>query len=87
MHLGTAGSARNAGSLNINRLTNRETNYDVIARQNLQLGSGLSMVVTGGWNLYDRAYSRGTSEIDGFLVNTDKITTNVNTAAEASSRF
>ena len=79
---GTAGSARNSGSLNINRLTNRETNYDVIARQNLELGSDISMVVTGGWNLYDRTYSRGTSEIDGFLVNTDKITTNVNTAAE-----
>ena len=81
---GTAGSDRNSGSLNINRLTNRETNYDVIARQNLELGSDISMVVTGGWNLYDRTYSRGTSEIDGFLVNTDKITTNVNTAAEAS---
>ncbi len=83
--IGTAGSARNSGSLNINRLTNRETNYDVIARQNFEFGSDMSLVATGGWNLYDRTYSRGTSEVDGFLVPTDKVTTSVNTAAEASS--
>lgn len=83
--IGTAGSSRNAGSLNINRLTNRETNYDVIARQNFEFGSDMSLVATGGWNLYDRTYSRGTSEVDGFLVPTDKVTTSVNTAAEASS--
>ena len=82
--IGTAGSARNSGSININRLTNRETNYDVIARQNFELGSDMSLVATGGWNLYDRTYSRGTLEVDGFLVNTDKLTSNVNTANEAS---
>ncbi|MDP6584492.1 MAG: TonB-dependent receptor plug domain-containing protein, partial [Anaerolineales bacterium] len=47
--IGTAGSARNSGSLNINRLTNRETNYDVIARQNFEFGSDMSLVATGGW--------------------------------------
>ena len=83
--VGSAGSGYNSGSLNINRLTNRETNYDVIARQNFELGSDMSLVATGGWNLYDRTYSRGTSEVDGFLVPTDKVTTSVNTAAEASS--
>jgi len=82
---GTGGSARNAGSFDMARITNKETNYDVIARQNVELGSSMSMVVTGGWNLNDRAYSRSSSFIDGFLVNTDKWTTNVNTAAEASS--
>ena len=82
---GTGGSARNAGSFDMARITNRETNYDVIARQNVELGSDMSMVVTGGWNLNDRSYSRSSSFIDGFLVNTDKWTTNVNTAAEASS--
>ena len=82
---GTGGSARNAGSFDMARITNKETNYDVIARQNVELGSNMSMVVTGGWNLNDRAYSRSSSFIDGFLVNTDKWTTNVNTAAEASS--
>jgi len=82
---GTAGSARNSGSFDMARITNKETNYDVIARQNVELGSSMSMVATLGWNLNDRTYSRSSSWIDGFLVNTDKWTTNVNTAAEASS--
>ncbi len=43
------------------------------------------MLVTAGWNLNDRSYSRLSSYINGFLVNTDKHTTNVNTAAEASA--
>ncbi|HIN27007.1 MAG TPA: TonB-dependent receptor, partial [Candidatus Marinimicrobia bacterium] len=82
---GSAGSAKNSGSFDMARITNKETNYDVIARQNVELGSSMSMVATLGWNLNDRAYSRSSSWIDGFLVNTDKWTTNVNTAAEASS--
>ena len=82
---GTAGSSRNSGAFDLARITNKETNYDVIARQNVELGSSMSMVVTGGWNLNDRAYSRSSSFIDGFLVNTNKWTTNVNTAAEASA--
>ena len=82
---GSAGSAKNSGSFDMARITNKETNYDVIARQNVELGSSMSMVATLGWNLNDRAYSRSSSWIDGFLVNTDKWTTNVNTASEASS--
>ena len=82
---GTGGAARNSGSFDMARITNKETNYDVIARQNIELGSDMSMVVTAGWNLNDRVYSRSSSFIDGFLVTTDKFTTNVNTAAEASS--
>jgi len=82
---GSAGSAKNSGAFDMARITNKETNYDVIARQNVELGSSMSMVATVGWNLNDRSYSRSSSWIDGFLVNTDKWTTNVNTAAEASS--
>ncbi len=81
---GSAGSGLNSGAFDIDRITNRETNYDVIARQNLDLGT-ISMLVTAGWNLNDRTYSRLSSYINGFLVNTDKHTTNVNTAAEASA--
>ena len=83
--IGSAGSGINSGAFDMARITNRETNYDVIARQNVELSSNISMVATAGWNLNDRKYSRSSSFIDGFLVNTDKQTTNVNTAAEASS--
>ena len=83
--IGSAGSGINSGAFDMARITNRETNYDVIARQNVELSSNISMVATAGWNLNDREYSRSSSWIDGFLVNTDKHTTSVNTAAEASS--
>ena len=83
--IGSAGSGINSGAFDMARITNRETNYDVIARQNVELSSNISMVATAGWNLNDRKYSRSSSWIDGFLENTDKHTTSVNTAAEASS--
>lgn len=83
--IGTAGSARNSGSFDLARISNRETNYDIIARQNLEVSSALSMVATLGFNTNDRVYSRSSSFIDGFLVNSDKFTTNLNTASDASS--
>ena len=83
--IGTAGSSRNSGAFDLARITNRETNYDIIGRQNLELNSAISMVATLGFNTNDRAYSRSSSFIDGFLVNSDKFTTNLNTASDASS--
>ena len=83
--IGTAGSSRNSGAFDLARISNRETNYDIIARQNLEVSSALSMVATLGFNTNDRVYSRSSSFIDGFLVNSDKFTTNLNTSAAASS--
>ena len=83
--IGTAGSSRNSGAFDLARISNRETNYDIIARQNLEVSSALSMVATLGFNTNDRVYSRSSSFIDGFLVNSDKFTTNLNTASDASS--
>ena len=83
--IGTAGSSRNSGAFDLARISNRETNYDIIARQNLDVSSAISMVATVGFNTNDRAYSRSSSFIDGFLVNSDKFTTNLNTASDASS--
>ena len=83
--IGTAGSSRNSGAFDLARISNRETNYDIIARQNLDVSSALSMVATLGFNTNDRVYSRSSSFIDGFLVNSDKFTTNLNTASDASS--
>ena len=83
--IGTAGSSRNSGAFDLARISNRETNYDIIARQNLDVSSALSMVATLGFNTNDRVYSRSSSFVDGFLVNSDKFTTNLNTASDASS--
>jgi hypothetical protein len=50
----------------------------------VDLGS-ISLNVTAGYNWWDRAYNRTSFNISSFLVNTDKQTVNVNTAAEAST--
>jgi hypothetical protein len=82
--VGSSGS-RNAGVFAEDALTNREANYDFIVRRNLDLGSNMSLNVTAGYNWWDRAYNRTSFNIASFLVNTDKQTVNVNTAAEAST--
>jgi len=82
--VGSSGS-RNAGVFAEDALTNREANYDFIVRRNLDLGSNMSLNVTAGYNWWDRAYNRTSFNIASFLVNTDKHTVNVNTAAEAST--
>ena len=82
--IGSAGS-RNSGVFAQDVITNKETNYDVIGRHNISLSEALSMVATLGYNWNDRTYSRTSYNITGFLVNTDKQTVNVNTAAENST--
>ena len=82
--IGSAG-ARNSGVFAQDVITNKETNYDVIGRHNISLSEALSMVATLGYNWNDRTYSRTSYNITGFLVNTDKQTVNVNTAAENST--
>ena len=75
---------RSSGVFAEDALTNREANYDFIVRRNVDLGS-ISLNVTAGYNWWDRAYNRTSFNISSFLVNTDKQTVNVNTAAEAST--
>ena len=75
---------RSSGVFAEDALTNREANYDFIDRRNVDLGS-VSLNVTAGYNWWDRAYNRTSFNISSFLVNTDKQTVNVNTAAEAST--
>ena len=76
--------SRSSGVFAEDALTNREANYDFIVRRNVDLGS-ISLNVTAGYNWWDRAYNRTSFNISSFLVNTDKETVNVNTAAEAST--
>ena len=76
--------SRSSGVFAEDALTNREANYDFIVRRNVDLGS-ISLNVTAGYNWWDRAYNRTSFNISSFLVNTDKQTVNVNTAAEAST--
>lgn len=77
-------SSRSPGVFAEDALTNREVNYDFIARRNLNLGA-ISMSITAGYNWWDREYHRTSFNISSFLVSTDKQTADVNTSAEAST--
>ncbi len=82
--MGSAGD-RNGGVFAQDVITNKETNYDLIGRQNFKVNDQVSLLATVGYNWNDRNYSRTSTNITGFLVNTDKASVNVNTAAQNSS--
>jgi len=66
-------------------LGRQEVNFDAIAKANFDLSEDIGLVATLGWNYNDRRLTGNNSSISGFLVNARKQTTDLNTAAEASS--
>lgn len=77
-------SDRNAGSFTEDLIAEKELNFDAIAKGNFNLNRDISMTATVGWNVNDQRRRINTSSITGFLVNSTKETTSLNTAAEAS---
>jgi len=75
-----------AGSLNgefaEDVFSERELNFDAIAKTNYELNSDLSFQAVLGWGINDRKRTRNSGELRGFLVNSSKQTTSLNTAAE-----
>lgn len=82
--VGSSGS-RSTGVLGEDIIWNQEVNYDAIARGNFHLGKNVALKATLGFNVNDRRRTRNSSELTGFLVNTHKHTTDLNTAAENST--
>ena len=72
------------GELSEDQLSRLESNFDAIARGNFVLTSDISLTATVGWNINDRRLRSNNQELQGFLVNARKQTTDLNTAAEAS---
>ncbi len=83
--IGSAGSARLNGAYQEDEIATRDLNLDVLGRANLDITDNLNLTATLGWNLNDRKYNRNSGLIQGFLVNSTKQTTSLNTSAEASS--
>lgn len=81
--IGSAGEVQ-TGVLNEDVISNRNLAFDLIGKANFALSDLLDLTVTAGWNLTDRRYQRNTGRISGFLVDSDKETTSLNTSAEAS---
>jgi hypothetical protein len=59
-------------------------NADVIGKANFTLTEDINLTATAGWSINDRRYRRNSGRITGFLVNSTKQTTSLNTAAESS---
>lgn len=83
--VGTAGSTRNIGAYQEDEIATRDLNFDFIGRANLELTDKIDLTATAGWSINDRKYNRNSGMINGFLVNSTKQTTSLNTSSEASS--
>ena len=82
--VGSAGDRVN-GTLQEDNIGNRDLNLDLIGKADLTLTEDIDLAATVGWSVNDRQYKRVSGRITGFLVNSTKETTSLNTAAEASS--
>jgi len=78
-------SGRAVGQLQEDVLDTRNTSFDLIGKANFQLSDEINLSATAGWSYNDRKYSRVSGNITGFLVNSKKQTTALNTSSEAST--
>ena len=81
--VGSAGDVQ-TGVLNEDAINTRNLTMDLIGKANFKLTKDIDLTATTGWSLNDRRFERNTGRITGFLVNSTKQTTSLNTAAEAS---
>lgn len=83
--IGSAGNGRLTGGYQEDEIANRDVNLDFIGRGQFELTDKIDLTATLGWSLNDRTYRRNSGNITGFLVNSTKQTTSLNTSSEASS--
>jgi outer membrane receptor protein involved in Fe transport len=78
-------SSRANGQYQEDALDIRNSALDVIGKANFELSDDFNLTATVGWSYNDRKYSRLSGNITGFLVNSSKRTTALNTSSEAST--
>ena len=81
--IGSAGD-RSVGIFHEDIIGTRDLNMDVIGKANFEISENINLTTTTGWSINDRKYRRNSGRITGFLVNSSKQTTALNTATEAS---
>jgi len=82
--INSAGSGRSGGRFAEDMIRNQELNFDILGTGSFDLTDQIKMTTTLGWNVNDRRYFRNSGDIEGFLVDSRKQTTDLNTAAENS---
>ncbi len=83
--VGSAGSAFNNGAFYESEIAQRQYSFDFIGRATTDLNSDISLTSTIGWSLNDRSYNRNSGSVTGFLVDSRKQTSSLNSAAEATA--
>ena len=78
-------SSRANGQFQEDVLDIRNSSLDIIGKANFDLADNKNLTATAGWSYNDRKYNRISGNITGFLVNSSKQTTALNTSSEASS--
>ncbi len=78
-------SDRNAGVFIEDLIAEQELNFDAIAKGNFAINSDIALQATLGWNINDRKRKFNTGELIGFLVNSTKETTDLNTSAASTT--
>ena len=78
-------SSRANGQFQEDVLDSRNSSLDIIGKANFDLADNINLTATAGWSYNDRKYNRISGNITGFLVNSSKQTTALNTSSEASS--
>jgi len=82
--IGSSGN-RNPGVLSEDIISEQQLNFDGIVKGNFNLTDNISLQATVGYNINDQIRSYNTTTLTGFLVNSDKQTTDLNAAAENST--
>ena len=78
-------SSRANGQFQEDVLDIRNSSLDIIGKANFDLADNINLTASAGWSYNDRKYNRISGNITGFLVNSSKQTTALNTSSEASS--
>jgi TonB-linked SusC/RagA family outer membrane protein len=83
--VGSADSDTRNGAFGEDVISETEINFDFLGKAFFDLTSNIGLNATVGWNINDRKRNFNESLLQGFLVRSDKLTTDLNTSAEASS--
>jgi len=78
------GDTRN-GAFGEDIINELEVNFDVIGKARFSINNDIGLNTTLGWNINNRNRNVNEALLQGFLVRSTKQTTDLNTAAEASS--
>ena len=83
--INSSDSDHSSGRFQEDLITEREINFDAIAKGNFRLGPNIDLLATVGWNINDRQRKWNYADLRNFLVDVRLPTSDLNTSNESSS--